>query len=109
MANEWEAELKRTSPVDTGLMRQETRAREGGTANTISVTATVDTDYAQMVSTGTRPHKITAKPGGVLRFQWHGRTVYFRSVNHPGTRPNTWWTDSLRNLSDLSQRVWNRL
>ena len=63
-----------------------------------------------MVSTGTRPHEIRPRqPGGTLRFQWHGKTVYFKKVNHPGTQANTWWTDSLRRISDMSQRAWNRL
>lgn len=36
---------------------------------------------------GTRPHTIRPKqPGGVLVFQSHGRTIFARSVRHPGTK-----------------------
>ena len=87
LANEWQAELRRTNPIDTGNMRDHTTARDQPTATSVQVTATVDTEYAEMVSSGTRPHVIRARPGGTLRFQWHGHTVYFKQVNHPGTRP----------------------
>lgn len=37
---------------------------------------------------GTRPHTITARRGQALRFAWGGGIHFYRSVNHPGTRPN---------------------
>jgi hypothetical protein len=42
--------------------------------------------YAAYVDSGTKPHKITAKGGGLLRFFWPkvGAWVAFKSVNHPG-------------------------
>lgn len=49
------------------------------------------------VVNGTRPHKIfPRRPGGVLRFELGGRTVYARYVNHPGTRPNNFMVEALR-------------
>lgn len=109
LANEWERELKRNNPVQTGNMRDRTTVRDSARGDGVIVTAVVDTDYAEYVSEGTRPHVITAKNARALRFSWHGRTVYFRSVNHPGTRANPWWTDSLRRLPDLSQRIWRAI
>ena len=103
LAIEWESDLKRTSPVDTGMMRDRTTVRDRPGL----VEATIDTEYAEMVSSGTRPHRIVAKNARALRFQWRGRTVIVRSVNHPGTQPNPWWTDSLRRLPDLVSRIWN--
>lgn len=108
LSTRWEDELRRTSPVDTGLMRSKTRVREDVGFGGVTVTAQVDTPYAQMVSSGTRPHVIRAK-GQALRFNWHGRTVYFRQVNHPGTRPNSWWTDSIRALPRWASEIWGRL
>lgn len=114
LATSWESELRRTSPVDTGQMRSRTKVRDevngglGGRVNSIKIVAVVDTDYAQMVSSGTRPHVIRAR-GKALRFQWHGKTVYFKKVNHPGTRPNPWFTDSVRDLPRRVQEIWNRL
>jgi hypothetical protein len=44
-------------------------------------------DYALYVHEGTRRHVIRPRnPGGVLAFPSGGRTVFARSVNHPGTR-----------------------
>lgn len=49
------------------------------------------------VINGTRPHKIfPKKPDGVLRFQVAGRVVYARYVSHPGTRPNNFLLEALR-------------
>ena len=44
---------------------------------------------------GTRPHRITGRNGGMLRFAKQGRIVYTRSVMHPGTRPNKYLSDHL--------------
>ena len=44
---------------------------------------------------GTRPHRITGRNGGMLRFAKQGRIVYARSVMHPGTRPNKYLSDHL--------------
>ena len=104
-AVEWEADLKRTSPVDTGNMKAKTTVRDrSGTLE-----AVVDTDYAAYVSGGTRPHKITARNVQALSFVWRGRRVTVRSVNHPGTRANPWFTDSVRRLPATFQRVWSTL
>lgn len=108
LATKWESELRRTNPVDTGLMRSRTKVRESRNPQGISVTATVDTEYAEMVSGGTRPHVITAR-GQALRFNWHGKTVYFKSVHHPGTKPNPWFTDSVKHLPRLAADIWNAL
>lgn len=46
---------------------------------------------------GTRPHVIRPRrPGGVLRFTVGGRVVYARFANHPGTRPNRFMIEALR-------------
>ncbi len=43
-------------------------------------------DHAAAVHQGSRPHYIRARPGGALRFVWHGQEMFRRSVWHPGTR-----------------------
>lgn len=47
------------------------------------------TNLGEMLEYGTRPHRITAKAGGVLAFFWPavGRMVFVKSVEHPGTKP----------------------
>lgn len=106
-ARDLESRLRRSAPVDTGNMRQRTRAtartsRTGGRIDVI-----VDTDYAHIVRSGQRPHRITPRrQGGVLAFRSGGSLVFARSVNHPGARGNTWWDDALRDVPDLMQRNW---
>jgi hypothetical protein len=51
--------------------------------------------YALAHHEGTRPHRITGRNGGMLRFTARGRVVYTRSVMHPGTRPNKYLADNL--------------
>lgn len=50
---------------------------------------------AQIHHEGTRPHKITPRTHKALRFSVGSRIVYAREVNHPGTRPNRYLSDSL--------------
>jgi hypothetical protein len=109
LANEWERELKRTNPIDSGNMRDHTTARDSISPIGARVEAVVGTDYAKFVSEGTRPHVISARNARALRFTWHGRTVYFKSVNHPGTQANDWWTRSIKELPSLMQRIWRGL
>lgn len=49
------------------------------------------------VHNGTPRHPIRPRrPGGYLRFQVDGRTVYARAVNHPGFRGDPFLTKALR-------------
>ena len=52
----------------------------------VSGGVTAHARYAAAVHQGSRPHVIRARNGGYLHFYWHGREVFTRSVNHPGTR-----------------------
>lgn len=51
----------------------------------ISLSGGGETTLARIVEYGSRAHRIEAKPGGVLVFNIGGRTIYTKSVNHPGT------------------------
>jgi hypothetical protein len=83
------AQAKVNTPVRTGFLG---RSIEEEPVNEVSplrfeggVTATAH--YAAAVHEGTRPHVIRPRrAGGVLAFDMGGRTVFARSVNHPGTR-----------------------
>lgn len=49
------------------------------------------------VVNGTRPHRIRPRRrNGVLRFTVGGQVVYARLVNHPGTKPNRFMIEALR-------------
>jgi hypothetical protein len=50
------------------------------------------------ITEGTRPHVIRVKRARFLRFYWPkvGRVVYFKSVNHPGTKANPFLSRAYR-------------
>ena len=106
-ARDLESRLRRSSPFDTGNMRQRTRATSKASRSGATIDVIVDTDYAHIVRGGQRPHRITPRSqGGVLAFRAGGRVVFARSVNHPGAAPRTWWDDALRDVPDLLARNW---
>lgn len=51
--------------------------------------------YAAAHHEGSRPHMITGRRGGNLRFTSGGRVVYARRVMHPGTKANKYLSDNL--------------
>lgn len=104
-AQQWERRLRETSPVDTGNMQGRTTAKVSQRAGTVSVEAVVDTPYASIVARGQRPHQIGAQ-GQVLYNARTGFGPVRGPVQHPGTRGNSWWDDSIRDLPDLILRNW---
>lgn len=86
------SELKSSSPVVSGEMRRKTGVEVvSQTERQIRSEARSDVEYASFVTAGTRPHVISARPGGVLRFEVAGRVVFATKVNHPGTDPNDFY------------------
>lgn len=59
--------------------------------------------YARAVHEGTKPRLIEpTKPRGVLRFVDSGRIVFAHKVLHPGTKPNPFLSQALKQVnSDL--------
>lgn len=57
-----------------------------------------DNKIARLHHDGTRPHKIFPKKSKTLRFHSHGKIVFARVVNHPGTKPNKYLTDNLKKV-----------
>ena len=102
----WRDDLKRTSPVDTGLMRDQTTVKDASDSRGAQLTATVDTDYAEYVRSGTAPHKISAVNAQALRFNWKGGTVFFASVQHPGTAANDWFDNATKRVLARMPDIW---
>ncbi|MGL4300200.1 MAG: HK97 gp10 family phage protein [Candidatus Neomicrothrix subdominans] len=79
----------RTLKVRTDTYR---RSFERGPVRTSGRKVTVivgnTADHAGYIERGTKPHVIEPRrPGGRLRFELDGATIFARRVNHPGTRP----------------------
>ena len=108
VAREWERELLRTSPQETGNMKDHTEVVARTTPTGATIEARVDTDYAEYVAKGTRPHVIEPrKLGGVLVFKIGNQTIFAARVNHPGARPDDWWDRALQNVPSMIQRSWH--
>ncbi len=86
------------TPVRTGRLRAGNQLIVEGAENWTATARLVnDTDYALAVHNGTPPHVIRPRnPGGVLRFETGGQTVYATHVNHPGTRPQPFMAEGAR-------------
>ena len=93
-----------------GFAYREAPKRTGLYANTIRVRNITGPDMAgfevmsrgplgTFIQKGTKPHPIVARRARFLRFYWPkvGRVVYFKRVNHPGTKPNRFYNRALQN------------
>lgn len=76
--------MRELAPEDTGFLKEHIQIVR--TPGRVSV-GPVGVPYARAQEYGAKPHKITAKPGKVLAFKMGGQTVFARSVNHPGNKP----------------------
>jgi len=96
VAREIRHEAKFTAPVRTGRLQQSIKASRADLIAPGHYRAEVsaNTRYARYVHEGTRPHIIRARRAPALRFYWPrvGRVVFFKSVHHPGTKPNPFLT-----------------
>lgn len=77
--------------------------KEGGGRGLVAVVGS-ENPIALLHHEGTIPHVIRPRPGnkrGLLVFYWDkvGHVVSMREVNHPGTKPNRYLTDSLRAIN----------
>lgn len=72
------------TPVDSGKLLAANRYSRNNNVVTIENTQ----DYAAPVHEGSRPHKIVPKKAKALKFNVGGRTIFAKSVWHPGTTAN---------------------
>lgn len=87
-------EVRSRTPVDTGRLRNSIVARFESVIGADLRGSLQSVPYpgqpaglARWMEEGTRPHRIRARRGKMLKFQKGGRTVFAPSVLHPGTRP----------------------
>lgn len=94
-ANKVTAAAKAHVGVNTGALQSSIKYTQERTSYGQRVVIGSSLGYALAHHEGTRPHRITAKSGGMLRFSKQGRVIYSRSVMHPGTKPNKYLSDNL--------------
>lgn len=81
-------------PVDTGTLRASGRMKFKEGARGPTGIVEYPRKYAAAVHDGTGPHIIKARRGQALKFQMGGRTVFARSVRHPGTEGRPFLADA---------------
>jgi hypothetical protein len=82
---------KRTNKLSESIVK---RFYDSPAGFTVSIAALQP--YAVFVHEGTKPHVINGNP--LLAFAWPKMgegTFFFRSVHHPGTKPNRFLSDNL--------------
>lgn len=78
------------TPVDTGRLRVGNNMRVY-TAGMVAYGEVFNhVDYAAAVHNGAQPRKIYPRQREALKFTMNGRTVFAKSVDWPGTRPQPW-------------------
>lgn len=86
------SDLQVAAPKKTRQLERSIRGRGRLIGPVITVTVETPVVQAATTNTGARPHRIVPRRAKALRFQVGGRTVFARSVNHPGNKPTFWWT-----------------
>jgi hypothetical protein len=110
-AVQMQGDLRRDTPRITGQLAKQTTVRLLSGGDTITVEAVADTEYAEPVIRGARPHIIRArKEGGFLRFPDKAGVFIFRhQVNHPGNKPNLYWETHIQRWRQYLQAAADRL
>lgn len=94
------------APKNTGDYAARIRARQLTVANGVGFEVLSPSPLGKWIQMGTRPHVIRARNARYLRFYWPkvGRVVYFKQVNHPGTKANPFMARAYRQWAPDAQR-----
>lgn len=84
--------------VRTGALKSSIYKRHLGNATGQYIVIGSSRRYALAHHEGTRPHVITASPGGKLKFVKNGKQIFTSQVNHPGTKPNPYLRNQLKHF-----------
>lgn len=107
-----QSEAQSMAPIKSGRLRNSISIKYPQPLTAI-IGPQVEYGVYQEFGTGTRgefpgaPIKITAKNGGLLKFKIGNRTIYTRSVNHPGVRARRFMRGGLE--AALGQEIVSRL
>ena len=82
--------------IDTGRLRNSIQIQESSFRGTVMIRVGTNVEYALIIHNGSRPHRINARPGGVLAWQGPNGMIFARSVMHPGFKANPFLADGLR-------------
>lgn len=96
------SDIAGAAPVRSGRLADAFQQSVAVSATSVTARISNDTGYARYVVEGTGPHEIRAVEARSLAFYWPraGRMVFAKSVQHPGTAPNRFWSDGLARWAD---------
>lgn len=88
--------VARAADLAPGSMGKGITLRVEGSGRGMAAVITSTHPASAYVVNGTKPHIIRPRRAKALRFQAGGRTVYAAFVRHPGTKPNDFLAQALR-------------
>lgn len=81
-----ESSAKSKVRVKTGRLKDSIHTVDA-TPEKLEAQVIADTDYANIIESGSAPHTIVPSGAAVLHFQVSGEDIFATSVEHPGTQP----------------------
>jgi hypothetical protein len=112
LGQRWVKFMREEAPKNTGKFAEGIRFTTRQQGETITLNGTMPQPLGTFITEGTKPHPIFPKrAGGFLRFNWPkaGGIVFFRSVNHPGTKPNKFSDRAFRKWEPSTRVALNRI
>lgn len=94
-----EETAKETAPVDTGNYRNQI-TYDG--SNTVIAQA----QYSADLEYGTGAHEIRPQAAQALHFKQNGKDVFYKKVNHPGTRPKPVMRNAAYQVQKEIPQIW---
>jgi len=105
--------MKALADLAYDTMLQRAPYRTGGLRLSIVKRTTKDSaevgptvSYAPYVEFGTKPHEIRPINARALRFEVGGRTVFAKTVWHPGTRPHPFIAPAFEQVARRMGPIW---
>lgn len=101
--------------VETGTAVQETAIKNaprktGVYLNSINYdgdkTITANANYSADIEYGTNAHEIKPVTAQALHFKQNGKEVFYKKVNHPGTKPNPVMRVAARTVQKQIPELW---
>lgn len=95
LGNRLERLAKRDVGVKSGALRASIGSHMTLEATGLVMYVGSSNRVALMHHEGTRPHIILPRTARALRFESHGKIIYAKKVNHPGTKANPYLSANL--------------
>lgn len=72
-------------------------------------TVTANANYSADIEYGTNAHEIKPVNAKALHFKQNGKDVFYKKVNHPGTKPNPVLRNAARTVQKRIPEIWKQV